>query len=99
MRKNIIIVFSVCSSSLLFSQGIHDETSSKIKPDSNALSISKTRQLPDSIAKKHRVAVIQMPNAKPKDSSNYSALKGNARNDQPFKILNAVRENEKLKQK
>ena len=46
---------------------------------------------------KQRVQTIQMPNAKPKDSSIYATLKGKARNDKLHKILNAIPENEKIK--
>lgn len=59
----------------------------------------KNNFFPDSLQKissKKLDATIALPNAFPKNPDVYLALKGKARNDKQYKILNAVPETEKL---
>ena len=100
MKKNLAIVTALCISSILFSQKIPSEIFPTNKKDSLGLLKPKVLHLPDSLLQmvknKNGVAMIPMPNAKPKDSTIYLSLKGKARNDLPYKILNAIPEEKKI---
>lgn len=101
MKLNITILFSLMFTSFLFGQQVLPKINPEKKVDSlDMLNLKSSEQLKLSSANskiKQRVQTIQMPNAKPKDSSIYATLKGKARNDKPHKILNAIPENEKIK--
>lgn len=101
MKLNITILFSLMFTSFLFCQQVLPKINPEKKVDSlDMLNLKSSEQLKLSSANskiKQRVQTIQMPNAKPKDSSIYATLKGKARNDKPHKILNAIPENEKIK--
>lgn len=97
MKLNITILFSLMFTSFLFGQQVLPKINPEKKVDSlDMLNLKSSEQLKLSSANskiKQRVQTIQMPNAKPKDSSIYATLKGKARNDKPHKILNAIPEN------
>lgn len=101
MKLNITILFSLMFTSFLFGQQVLPKINPEKKVDSlDMLNLKSSEQLKLSSANskiKQRVQTIQMPNAKPKDSSIYATLKGKARNDKLHKILNAIPENEKIK--
>lgn len=101
MKLNITILFSLMFTSFLFGRQVLPKINTEKKVDSlDMLNLKSSEQLKLSSANskiKQRVQTIQMPNAKPKDSSIYATLKGKARNDKPHKILNAILENEKIK--
>lgn len=103
MKQNLVIVFTLCISSVLFAQKIPNKIFPESKTDRLDISNLKDQHLPDSLLRivkiKKDITVIQIPNAKPKDSSIYSSLKGKARNDDDYKILNVIPENEKLEHK
>ena len=101
MKLNITILFSLMFTAFLFGQQVLPKINPEKKVDSlDMLNLKSSEQLKLSSANskiKQRVQTIQMPNAKPKDSSIYATLKGKARNDKLHKILNAIPENEKIK--
>lgn len=101
MKLNITILFSLMFTSFLFGQQVLPKINPEKKVDSlDMLNLKSSEQLKLSSTNskiKQRVQTIQMPNAKPKDSSIYATLKGKARNDKLHKILNAIPENEKIK--
>lgn len=101
MKLNITNLFSLMFTSFLFGQQVLPKINPEKKVDSlDMLNLKSSKQTKLSLSNselKDEIPVIQMPNAKPKDSSVYLALKGKARNDKPYKILNAIPENEKLK--
>ena len=101
MKLNITILFSLMFTSFLFFYLFLPKINPEKKVDSlDMLNLKSSEQLKLSSTNskiKQRVQTIQMPNAKPKDSSIYATLKGKARNDKLHKILNAIPENEKIK--
>ncbi|MDQ0475587.1 hypothetical protein [Chryseobacterium sp. MDT2-18] len=103
MQQNIFSILGILISFFSYAQKMPYKTIPNQKADSLNILKFKNNSTSDSLSflskNKRSLPVIKMPNAKPKDSSTYSALKGKARNDQPYKILNAVSENEKAVKK
>lgn len=98
MKQNILIIGTLFFSSLLFAQ----EISFKIRPEkkmdsaTNLKPLNNLNRLLMVTKNKDTVPVIKMPNAIPKDPSIYLALKGKAKREELYKILNAVPKDKKL---
>lgn len=101
MKQNILIIGTLFFSSLLFAQ----EISFKINPEKKTDSATNLKPLNNlnsllMVAKNtDTIPVIKMPNAKPKDPSIYLAIKGKAKSEELYKILNAVPKDKKLSAK
>ena len=99
MKYFSILLFFFGGSSYLAAQEIPLKIFPEKKKDSLTTSDLKNNFFPDSLQKissNKLGGMIALPNAFPKNSDVYLALKGKARNDKQYKILNAVPETEKL---
>ena len=99
MKYFSILLFFIGGSSYLAAQEIPLKIFPDQKKDSLNISNLKNNFFPDSLQKissKKLGGIISLPNAFPKNADVYLALKGQARNDKQYKILNAVPETEKL---
>lgn len=100
MKQTTLLLFFIICSTFLFAQKIPEKISPEIKSDRSTIFNLKKKYFGDSIQKissKKLDRVIALPNAFPKNPDLYLALKGKIRNDQQYKILNAIPEAEKLK--
>ncbi|WP_373709792.1 hypothetical protein [Kaistella sp.] len=100
MKQTTLLLFFLICSTFLFAQKITEKISPEIKSDPSNIFNLKKKYFGDSIQKissKKLDRVIALPNAFPKNPDLYLALKGKTRNDQQYKILNAIPETEKLK--
>lgn len=100
MKQATLLLFFLICSTFLFAQKIPEKISPEIKSDRSTIFNLKKKYFGDSIQKissKKLDRIIALPNAFPKNPDLYLALKGKIRNDQPYKILNAIPETEKLK--
>ena len=69
------------------------------KPDSlnkNFKNLKNSDNILNTDISKYQVPSIMLPNVKPKDPSLFLALKGKARHDKPYQILNAVPAKDRL---
>ena len=99
MKYFSILLFLISGSSYLAAQKTPLKIFPDQKKDSLTISNSKNNFFPDSLQKissNKLGGMIALPNAFPKNSDVYLALKGQARNDKQYKILNAIPETEKL---
>lgn len=98
--KRVLILSAFMFTSFLFGQKMPFKIPTPEKLDS--LKIVNFKML-DSMKltskNKFTIPSIMIPNAKPKNPSIYLALKGKARNDKPYHILNAIPESDRLPKK
>ena len=89
MKQNIVLLFALLISVISYAQKIPGKILRNGKADSLFPFLQNKTSAPS----------IKMPNAKSKDDSIFLALKGKARNDDAYKILNAIPKMERLQKK
>lgn len=103
MKQNIVLLFALLISVISYAQKIPGKILPNGKADSLKISEMKKSVHTDSLfpflQNKKFAPSIMMPNAKSKDDSIFLALKGKARNDDAYKILNAIPKMERLQKK
>ena len=90
-------------SGVAFGQKTDGDTLPKVKKNflfkPQLIDSAKNYKLVDLLKNNKSIPPIAMPNAQPKDSSIYLALKGKSKNEKLYKILNAIPVNERLSKK